>query len=152
MLYLLFELDGERFAIDANTVSEVLPFIGVTRVPQAPAGIAGVCDRRGTPVPVIDLSQLLLGRPAERRLSTRILIVGYVDDRGETQTLGLVAERATNLMRRDDASFVTSGIRHQQAPYLGEVVGDAGGLVQRIDVNTLLPPSVRDALFGAEVH
>jgi chemotaxis-related protein WspB len=152
MLYLLFELDGDRYAIDANNVAEVLPFIEITRVPQAPPEIVGVCDRRGTPVPVVDLSQLLVGRPAMHRLSTRILIVQYVDARGDSQRLGLVAEKATEIMRRDHDSFQASGIRNSGAPYLGDVVGDVQGLVQRIDVNTILSDSARDMLFGVEVH
>ena len=152
MLYLLCELDGDRYAIDADRVSEVLPLIEITRVPQTPPEIAGVCDRRGTPVPVVDLSQLLLGRPAAHRLSTRLLICSYVDAQGAPQSVGLVAEKATEIMRRDGATFVASGIRNRRAPYLGDVVGDARGLVQRLDVQTILPTHIRELLFGTEVH
>ena len=152
MLYLLCELDGDRYAIDADSVSEVLPLIEITRVPQAPRAIAGVCDRRGTPVPVIDLSQLLLGRPAAHRLSTRLLICNYTNARGEMQRVGLVAEKATEIMRRDGRTFAASGLRNRRTPYLGDVVGDARGLVQRLDVQTILPDHVREMLFGVEVH
>jgi chemotaxis-related protein WspB len=152
MLYLLCELDGNRYAIDAEHVAEVLPLINITRVPKAPPEVAGVCDRRGTPVPIVDLSQLLLGRPAARKLSTRILIVRYVDNNGEKQHLGLVAEKATEILRRDADEFVSSGIRNDRAPYLGDVAGDKRGLVQRLDIHTILPESVRDVLFGAGVH
>jgi chemotaxis-related protein WspB len=152
MLYLLCELDGNRYAIDAEHVAEVLPLITITRVPQAPPEVAGVCDRRGTPVPVVDLSQLLLGRPAARKLSTRILIIRYIDNHGETQRLGLVAEKATELLRRDADEFVSSGISNQNTPYLGDVAGDKRGLVQRLDIHTILPDAVRGVLFGNGVH
>lgn len=152
MLSVLFELDGGRFAIDAGIVREILPCIGITAIPQAPAGIAGVCERHGQPVPVVDLCQVLAGRPAERRLSTRIIIVDYADGRGERQHLGLIAERATQLLRHEADAFVASGVRSQDAPYLGEVAAAADGFVQQIDVAALLPHSVRAALFGTRVH
>jgi chemotaxis-related protein WspB len=152
VLYILCELDGDRYAIDANSVTEVLPLIEITPVPRAPAAVAGICDRSGTLVPVVDLSRLLLGRPAAARHQTRLLICNYVDARGETRSVGLVAEKATEILRRDLNTFVASGVRNRRAPYLAEVVGDARGLVQRLDVQTILPDHIRDGLFGAEVH
>jgi chemotaxis-related protein WspB len=148
MLFVLFQLGSDRYAIDTACVAEVLPLIEITRVPHAPPEIAGVCDRRGTPIPVIDLSQLLLGRPAEQRLSTRILIVRYTDGRGDLQLVGLIAEKATEVTRREPETFVHSGITNSRTPYLGQVAGDAQGMVQRIDVGTILPDSVRDMLFA----
>jgi chemotaxis-related protein WspB len=37
------------------------------------------------------------------------------------------------------------------APYLGPVITDARGLVQRVDVTRLLPETVRDVLFKQPV-
>jgi chemotaxis-related protein WspB len=148
VLFLLFELGHERYALDVRQVAEVLPLLAIKPIPQAPAAVAGVMNFRGAPVPVIDMSQLTLGRPAERRLSTRIVLVHYPDAAGGTRLLGLIAERATQTLRREAADFVPSGVTSQEAPYLGSVAADAGGLLQRIDVTTLLPPAVRDVLFN----
>jgi chemotaxis-related protein WspB len=148
MLFVLFQLGSDRYAIDTACVVEVLPLIEITRVPHAPPEIAGICDRRGAPIPVVDLSQLLAGRPAEHRLSTRILIVRYTDGRGIPQLLGLIAEKATEVTRREPEAFVDSGITNRRTPYLGTVSGDAHGMVQRIDVATILPDAVRDVLFA----
>jgi len=148
MLFLLFELGRERYALDVRQVAEVLPLLAITPIPQAPAAVAGVLNFRGAPVPVIDLSQLTLCRPAERRLSTRIVLVHYPDGAGDTRLLGLIAERATQTVRREPADFVPSGVTSVGAPYLGPVAADARGLLQWIDVQTLLPPAVRDALFN----
>ena len=152
MLLLLFELDGSRFAIDTAVVREVLPYIGVTCVPHAPPGLAGVCDRGGASVPVVDLCQLLVGRPARRRLSTRIVIVDYAGGTGPSQPLGLVAEKATQLVRRSADAWQASGVVSGSAPYLGAVAADADGFVQRVDVHALLPDAVRRALFAAAVR
>jgi chemotaxis-related protein WspB len=147
MLFLLFELGADRYALDVRSVAEVLPFVGIQPILHAPAGVAGVFDFRGSPVPVIDLSQLTLGRPAERRLSTRIILVHYPIGDGETRLLGLIAERATRTARHAPTEFVSTGVTTDGAPYLGPVATDARGLLQWIEVPVLLPPAVRDVLF-----
>jgi chemotaxis-related protein WspB len=147
MLFLLFELGKDRYALDVRQIAEVLPLVAVKRIPKAPQAMTGLFNYRGTPVPVVDLSQLSLGRPSSRRLSTRIVLVHYPDPTGRTHLLGLIAERATQTARHERSAFVPSGITNSGAPYLGPVVTDARGLLQWIDVRTLLPPSFRDLLF-----
>jgi chemotaxis-related protein WspB len=119
MLFLLFRIGDDRYALDALQIAEVLPVVGVKGIPQAPAGVAGIIDYHGSPVPLIDLSQLALGRPARRRLSTRIVLVHYADQKSTKHLLGLLAEGATETMRRDPADFVASGVGNDPAPYLG---------------------------------
>jgi chemotaxis-related protein WspB len=147
VLFLLFELAGDRYALDVAQIAAVLPLVELTRIPHAPAGVDGLITYRGAPVPVIDLSQLMLGRPSVRRLSTRIVLVHYRDAATRTHLLGLVAERATRTARHEATDFNASGITSSTAPYLGRVATDADGLLQWIDVRTLLPASLRDLLF-----
>jgi chemotaxis-related protein WspB len=157
MLFLIFELGADRYALPAASIAEVLPVVRITRVPHAPPGVIGVFNYRGTPVPVIDLTELTLGRPAAPRLSTRLIVVSYPDRKdqaqprsegeGQSHLLGLIAERATDTIRRDPAEFVASGITTAHAPYLGRVTTSSHGVVQRIDVETLLPDAVRESLF-----
>lgn len=152
MLFVLFQLGQDRYALDATQVAEVLPLVSVTQIPQAPAAVAGVFNYRGAPVPAIDLSQLTFGRPVRRRLNTRIVLVHYPDDRGAMHLLGLIAERATETLRREPADFTASGVTNAAAPYLGPVAADSRGLIQWIEVNQLLPASVRDLLFQRPVE
>ena len=147
MLFLIIELGNDRYALDVRQIAEVLPLVSFKQVPRAPQAMNGLFNYRGAPVPVIDLTQLTLGRPSARRLSTRLVLVHYPDDAGQTHLLGLVAERATQTARHEASDFVASGVTNTGAPYLGPVVTDARGLLQWIDVRTLLPPSFRDMLF-----
>ena len=133
--------------MDVRQIAEVLPLVAVKAIPKAPQAVAGLFNYRGVPVPVIDLSQLTLGRPSTRRLSTRLVLVHYPDETGRTHLLGLIAEKATQTARHEPSDFVASGITNAGAPYLGPVVTDTRGMVQWIDVRTLLPPSFRDLLF-----
>jgi chemotaxis-related protein WspB len=150
MLFLVFQLGPDRYALDTGTVAEVLPLVGITEIPQAPPGVAGLVNYHGAPVPVIDLSQLTMGRPAERRLNTRIVLVRYPDRNGAPRLLGLIAERATETVRIDAADFVASGLTNDRAPYLGPVASDGRGLLQWVDAGALLPAPVRDLLFAQD--
>jgi chemotaxis-related protein WspB len=142
MLFLKFRIGREGYALDATQIAEVLPLLEITRVPQAPAGVAGLVNYRGRSVPVIDLSDLMLGEPARLHISTRLILVRY----GE-HLLGLIAEQATETMRREAASFADSGIASDAAPYLGPVTQDGGRLIRWIEVQKLLPPAVSSVLF-----
>lgn len=147
MLFLLFELENDRYALDARRVVEVLPLVRITRVPHAPRGVGGILNYRGAPIPVIDLAELMLGRPARARLSTRLVVVHHSDEDGRERLVGLIAERATEVMRRPERDFVASGVAIDQTPYLGPIATDARGIVQLVDVSTLLPPAICDVLF-----
>lgn len=147
MLFLLFQLGSERYALDAGQVVAVLPRLGVKEIPCAPSAVAGLCHYRGVPVPVIDLSELALGRPSVNHLSTRIVLVQFPDPASGPHLLGLLAERTTEMLRRAPEDFVAAGVRVDAASYLGPVTADARGLIQRIEVQRLLPASLRVLLF-----
>lgn len=149
MLFLLLRLGRDRYALEAGSVEEVLPLLELKALPQAPAGIAGLFSYHGTPVPVLDLGLLALGRPARRRFSTRIALVKLADAGGEQKKLlGLMAEQMTQTLHRAPEEFTDSGVNCVEAPWLGAVTSDDAGLIQRIDVERLLPPAVRAALFA----
>ena len=151
MLFLLFELGSDRYALEASLIVEVLPLVDLKRIPRAPTEIAGVMRYRGAPVPVVDLCQAALGRPSLARLSTRIVLVRSSGEDGREHVLGLIAEVATEMLRRDPSDFVPSGVANAAAPYLGPLTPDARGLIQRIDVDRLLPEAVRALVFEQRV-
>jgi chemotaxis-related protein WspB len=148
MLFLLFQLGNDRYALDASRVVEVVPLLELKQLPQAPRGVAGIFKYRGRPVPAVDLCALTLGRPASERLSTRIIIVNYADDSGTQHLLGLIAEHVTEMLRKDASDFVDSGVRLSEAPHLGPILMDDKNPVQWIDERRLLPDPVRNLLFS----
>jgi len=147
MLFLLLQLGDDRYALETGQIVEVLPLLSIKQIPQAPPAIAGVINYHGAPVPTIDLSQLVLGHPACKRLSTRIVVARCPDGAGKERLLGLLAERATQTMRRGPGDFASTGVRNDGAAYLGPVTSDEHGLIQWIDVHKLLPASMHDMLF-----
>lgn len=147
MLFLQFHLGSDRYLIEAGRIDAVLPLVRAKVVFGAPLWIAGVFDYRGAPVPLVDLSQLMLGRAARTWHSTRILVVDYPLPDGRSRLLGLIAEHALATQERERADFVASGVSIDDAPYLGPVAADAGGLLQWLELDRLLPDAVRDLLF-----
>lgn len=148
MLFVLFKLGQDRFALDASRVAEVVPLVGLKRIPGAPRGVAGIFNYRGRFVPVVDLCELMLGRPAAERISTRIIVVNYPDATGENHLLGLIAEHTTETLRKERSDFVTPDMRGTSAPYLGPVLIDQQGVIQWINEQHLLSPNVRRLLFS----
>jgi chemotaxis-related protein WspB len=148
MLFLLFQVGNDRYALEAGRVIEVVPYLQLERIPQAPKGVAGLFNYRGRPVPAVDLSALTLDKPAQVRLSTRIVVVQCPDSHGTPHLLGLIAEQATDLMRRDAGDFSDADLHVGAVPFLGAVIVDRSGVIRRIHADRLLPERARDLLFS----
>ena len=148
MLFLLFQLGKDRYALGASRVVEVAPLLALKRLPQAPKGVAGIFNYRGRPVPAVDLCEMATGQPASERLSTRIIIVSYQHENGTEHLLGLIAENATEMLRKNTKDFVDSGVTMESTPYLGPVLMDAQGPIQWVNEQLLLAESVRELLFS----
>jgi len=148
MLFLLFQLGQDRYALEASRVVEMVPLLALRRLPHAPRGVAGFFNYRGKLVPAVDLSELTLGQSAAERLSTRIFIVNFAAPDGHSHLLGLIAEHATEMLRADSASFIEHGVKLGAAPYLGPVLLDPKGPIQWLYEERLLAEPVRKLLFA----
>jgi chemotaxis-related protein WspB len=143
MLLLQFRMGEETYALDCREVVRVLPAARLKGLPMAPPGVAGLLNFEGRPVPVLDLSELTLGRPAAEHLSTRIILAQLP---GQSRLLGLLAENATDTVRCADADFMAASISVPAARYLGPVAALGGRLVQRLELERLLTVETHAAL------
>lgn len=148
VLFLVFRIGEERYALRATEVVEVLPRLPLKPLAQAPTWVAGIFAYRGVVVPVIDLSALSFGQPARLRTSTRLVLVHYpAEPLQPARLLGLILEQANDTLRCDPAEFRPSGLDNRAMPYLGPVREDAQGLLQWVRVEALLGAEVRNLLF-----
>jgi len=90
--YVTLSIDREIFAVEVETVREILDMRPISRVPNAPPFMLGMIDVRGAGVPVIDLRVRLGLPPVPPTELTRIIVleVGFAD---RTRLMGLVADR-----------------------------------------------------------
>lgn len=161
MLLLTFRVAQDLYAVDATRVVEVVPRVEPRPIPRTPAFLAGVFGYRGRVVPAIELGSLLDKGVAPGRLSTRVIVVSARKrsaERGdkpksteESLLLGLIAEQVHDVVRVDQHQVAFPSLQLDDAPYLGAMIQVdplTRSLAQLIEVDSVLPPSLRDALFG----
>ena len=147
MLFLLLRLGSERYALDVRRIVEIVPMVHCRPLAHTPPWVAGVFDYRGRLVPVIDLCRLTGASPCRARYTTRIVLVDYTTAGHGSHILGLLAEQVTEAVKLDPAVFEDAGVCASGAPYLGGLARQNATLIQRIDVERLLPDDVQQLLF-----
>jgi chemotaxis-related protein WspB len=145
MKTLIFHIGSDRYGLRLRDVARVLPLLELKQLPQAPASVAGLMDYHGQSVPVIDLCRMSGVAPAPEHFDTRIVLVNYQTPEGASRLLGLLAEHVLGVQHVSDEVLTDSGV--QAAPFLGQVASDSEGIVQLVELNQLLPASLRAILF-----
>jgi len=147
MLILSFNISDDRYSISAKNIIEILPLTQLKKISSAPEYIMGLLNYRGITVPVIDLCQLTEHRSHKKVLSSRIILVSYVDANNEKHTLGVTAEKVTEIINIKRNDFFSSGLTLEEAPYLGAITHTDDNVIQHIDIDNLLPENVQKMLF-----
>lgn len=140
MLMLLFSVEDERYAIESNQILKVLPLSKLNKPSQAPKHVAGLLNYQGKVVPIVDLCQLLRGTPCKLHLSTRIILVNFLQ--GETlRMLGILAERVTQTIHQEHTQVLGAEAIADTSPYLGNLITDTEGMIRYLKVESLLSTS-----------
>jgi chemotaxis-related protein WspB len=142
MLALMCNAAGNRFAVDARQVLEVVPRVRLQSVSGSPSWLAGMCVYRGRILPVLDLAHLATGAVCPNQWSSRIVLVQCMDD--PSQVFGLIVEQvavtqlSADRLGASPAACVTS---------LGAMSLDDEGMFQLLDVSRVLTAERRAALM-----
>ncbi|MBS7527342.1 purine-binding chemotaxis protein CheW [Fusibacter paucivorans] len=93
--YIVFKLNGEKFAANINQIASITEFASITSLPNAPAYVEGLLNLRGDIIPVINLKKRFKmayeGIDNQRILIARkgdIQIGFLVDDASQSMTVG----------------------------------------------------------------
>ena len=146
MLHLTFCIGPTRFVIDARRVSQVVARVPLRVLPKSEPYVAGLLDFRGTVLAVVDLATRLFGTACASSLSTRIIIV-RIKHADREVPLGLIAEQVTELCQADVPMADRAGSEVPEHDCLGRIVRINGELAQWIEVDRVLPESVRQQIF-----
>ncbi|GAC1449002.1 MAG: chemotaxis protein CheW [Chamaesiphon sp.] len=150
MLMLLFYIGDERYALEIEHVVEVFPMVALKKLHHAPDYIAGLFNYRGRIVPAIDLCTLIHGNPCRYYLSTRIILINYLDSDQTEHLWGLIAERVTETLNKSETDFIDPGITVDGFPYLGKIITDEQGMIQFVRVENLLSSSQQAYLLPSD--
>jgi purine-binding chemotaxis protein CheW len=130
-----FRLDGDLYGVEVEHVQEVLRSQQLTRVPLAPAAVAGLINLRGQVVTAIELRERL-GRPPRPEGTDAVVVV--VRLHGE----------AVSLLVDSIADVVDVDARDFEAPP-DTLEGPARGLIRgayKLDGKLLLALDVHEAV------
>lgn len=150
MLYIKFILQNEQYLLAIRQVREVIPYVKCKVIPHAPAYLAGLINYRGDSLPVIDVSQLMYDTSSRIRIGTRIAIVQIVCEGRKPLVVGLLLENVTETVDVDESGFKRSGAEIPQSKYLGEVVTDQHAMLQRINIEHILPDEAWQILLARD--
>lgn len=101
---LTFGLSDEIFALEAESVREILDLVPVTEVPNAPDFVSGLVNVRGRVVPLADLRVTFgMDRP-EPDADTRIVVI-ETEVGGEPTVVGILADKVYDVTGLDPASI-----------------------------------------------
>ena len=90
--YFLFYTGGDIYAIKALSISEIVEYSMITKVPLMSSFVKGVTNIRGNIVPVIDLlDRFGLGK-TEICPKTSIVVVNYKGNNDNTTQLGIIID------------------------------------------------------------
>lgn len=89
--YVVFPLENELYGIDINQVLRIEKMLPLTRVPSAPPFVVGVCNLRGSVIPVIDLKKRL-ALPSRLDDNAKIIIVSV-----GKQTVGMTIDASVDV-------------------------------------------------------
>ena len=98
--FVAFHLANVIHALPTGAVREVLAMVIITPLPDAPAWLTGVINRRGTIIPVIDLRIRIGVTAGELELSTPILVVEHGG-----RSIGLIADAIDQIVTVPETSI-----------------------------------------------
>lgn len=111
MRALTLRLEDELFAIEAQSVREILDLVPITEVPNAPPFARGLINVRGRVVPLADLKVAFGMHRAEQDQDTRIVVIETEID-GEPTVVGVLADKVYDVTDIEEAAI-------QEAPRVG---------------------------------
>ena len=149
---LTISIAGERLAIPANDVAEVIRIPAVSRIPLSPPALVGVANLRGTVIPIVSLAALL-GKESDDSAARRVVVVG------KNRPVGLTVDEASALERSDRLRSGQDSVRFIDVDALmtrqfGAMSKPALAANSALTVGTEIDSSIAaptEAFFGFEI-
>lgn len=143
---LTFDMEGEKFAVEAIAVREILDIMPETAVPGASALVGSVINFRGRIIPLADL-RLVFGMGAmSATVDSRIVVIEIELD-GEPTLLGLKADKVhevTTLAEADSEDPPAVGMRWRRQ-HVRSLVRCEQGIVVLPDLQAIFTGDAREA-------
>lgn len=128
----VFDLAGEIYGVNIETVREIIRMQPVTFVPDAPDFVEGVINLRGRVIPVIDLRRRFGLTVTEETNESRVLVV---DSQGED--LGVIVDAVTEVQRitEDSIEPVSNLVSTEESEYIVGITKVEDQLIILLDLD-----------------
>ena len=128
----VFDLAGEIYGVNIETVREIIRMQPVTFVPDAPDFVEGVINLRGRVIPVIDLRRRFGLTVTEETNESRVLVV---DSEGED--LGVIVDAVTEVQRitEDSIEPVSNLVSTEESEYIVGITKVEDQLIILLDLD-----------------
>lgn len=100
--YVVFQLEDELYGVDIHQVTRIEKMMPLTRVPNAPPFVLGVCNLRGSVIPVIELKKRL-GLPSHPDENAKVIIVNI-----GKQLVGMIIDASVDVTSLDSSEIEPS--------------------------------------------
>ena len=134
----VFDLAGEAYGVNIETVREIIRMQTITAVPDTPDFIEGIINLRGSVNPVVDLRKRFSLNVQEETSETRIVVV---DIGGED--IGVVVDAVNEVLRITGDSVVppSSLVTTEDSYYIDGIAKVEDRLLILLDLDRLLSTS-----------
>lgn len=128
----VFDLAGEIYGVNIETVREIIRMQPVTFVPDAPDFVEGVINLRGRVIPVIDLRRRFGLTVTKETNESRVLVV---DSEGED--LGVIVDAVTEVqrIREDSIEPVSNLVSTEESEYIVGITKVEDQLIILLDLD-----------------
>ena len=99
MQIVIFNVNDEQFAIEANQVEGINEILNITKVPKAPEYILGLINLRGNIITILDIHKLL-NMPQYNSAENNIVIVNVKDE-----VIGIVVDQVDEVVEIEDGNI-----------------------------------------------
>lgn len=149
--YLTFSLGKEMFALNVDSVKEILELSEITEVPQSPHFMRGILNLRGNVLPVIDTRIKFGMPPTEDTLKTRVIVID-IEGREGSLHVGAVVDVATEVMEIDHQEILPppSIEDYERAEYIDGVIQHDKQFIMILNAQKLFGSSELSQLDNAQ--
>ncbi|MBS0262805.1 MAG: chemotaxis protein CheW [Planctomycetes bacterium] len=136
-----FQLAGQDYAFRIEQIQEIVILDKITKTPQVPDYVEGVCNLRGSIIPIINLRKLfgLEPKPVDRETRTIVVNVGQ-------RTMGCTVDLVSQVMRIPEETIqpAPETVTSNGAGYIAGFARQNDRLLILLNIDELLDPAKLD--------
>lgn len=135
----VFDLAGEEYAIDIQTVQEIIRYQNITKMPKTQEFVEGVINLRGRVIPVLDLRKRFNLDLKDESAETRIVVVEV-----SNIVIGMIVDAVSQVLRMPESSI------EPPSPIVANIDSDFILGVGKLEDQLIIMLDVEKILTGTE--